>query len=213
LHGDEQSLSRLVDRNLPAHGMAKLTVFVHLTLDGVMQSPGLPDEDTRGGFKYGGWAQPYSDPVMNEVIRAGMKQNLELLLGRFTYESFHSYWPHQKDNPFTEVLNRTRKYVVSRTAREPLAWQNSALLEGEGGQTVAQLKRRSGADLLVMGSGELVRTLIGRNLIDEYLLTIHPLVLGQGKRLFSENGAFAKLKLVGSRISTTGVMIGTYRPE
>ncbi len=198
---------------LPVFQMAKIKVFIHLTLDGVMQSPGGPEEDPRGGFKYGGWAKPYGDKVMNEVVGEGMKQKSELLLGRFTYEAFHAYWPQQKANPFTEVLNTTQKYVVSRTLSEPLAWENSTLLKGDAAETVKELKRRSKTDLLIMGSGELVRTLMSRNLIDEYLITIHPLVLGQGKRLFADGGALAKLKLVDSKISTTGVVIGTYRPE
>lgn len=167
--------------------MAKINVFIHLTLDGVMQSPGGPEEDPRGGFQYGGWATPYGDKVLEEVIGAGMKKNLNLLFGHFTYSAFHSYWPHQKNNPFTDVLNKTPKFVVSRK-HATLPWERSTLLEGEAVTTVAALKKTHDTDLLILGSGELVRSLLAARLIDELLLTINPIVLGQGKRLFPDGG-------------------------
>ena len=135
-----------------------------------------------------------------------------LLLGRRTYGDFASYWPHQKDNPFTEVLDNIQKYVASRTLSEPLPWKNSTLLEGDAADAVAGLKQGSGPDLGILGSGELIQSLRRRNLIDEYVLLIHPLVLGRGRRLFPEGASPADLRLVNSVTTTTGVIIATYRP-
>jgi dihydrofolate reductase len=193
--------------------MPKVVVFTSLTLDGVMQAPGRPDEDTRGGFAHGGWAQAYNDPVMASVAAEGMADTGPILLGRRTYEDFYSYWPHQTDNPFTEVLDNTRKYVASTTLREPLPWRNSTLLEGDAAGAVAALKRQSGRDMVVLGSGELAQALMRRNLVDQYVLLIHPLVLGTGKRLFPDGGAPATLRLVDSKTTTTGVVIATYQQE
>jgi dihydrofolate reductase len=192
--------------------MAKVTVFNSITLDGVMQAPGRPDEDPRGGFAHGGWAVPYMDEVMGRVAARGMERPGSLLLGRRTYEDFYSFWPHQTDNPFTEVLDSTRKYVASTTLREPLPWRNSELLAGDAGDAVAALKGQPGDDLTVLGSGELVRSLMRRDLIDEYVLLIHPLVLGSGRRMFPE-GVQVALRLAGSVATTTGVLIATYQPE
>jgi dihydrofolate reductase len=192
--------------------MSKVTVFNSLTLDGVMQAPGRPDEDTRGGFSHGGWAAPYMDEVMGRVAAEGMAGSGSLLLGRRTYEDFYSFWPNQTDNPFTEVLDNTRKYVASRTLREPLGWRNSTLLEGDAADAVARLREQPGEDLTVLGSGELVRSLMGRDLVDEYMLLIHPLVLGSGRRLFPDGGTLARLRLVDSVATTTGVIIATYQP-
>jgi len=182
-----------------------------LTLDGVMQGPGRPDEDKRGGFSHGGWAVPYSDPVMASY--AGSMTNTDgILLGRRTYEDFYSVWPKRTDNPYTEVLNNTQKFVASRTLEEPLPWVNSTLLKGDAAQTVAGLKERPGKDLVILGSGELVRSLMRGNLVDEYILLIHPLVLGSGQRLFPDSGSSAALRLVDSKATTTGVLIATYVP-
>src|SRR5215208_4076464 len=164
----------------------KITVFNSLTLDGVMQGPGSPDEDTRGGFTKGGWAHRYHDPVMMEAAREGMAQGGPILFGRRTYEQFHSFWPHQTDNPFTDVLNNTQKYVASRTLEEPLPWQNSTLLRGEAVERVAELKEQPGPDAVVLGSGALLQALIRAGLIDSYALLIHPLLLGEGRRLLPE---------------------------
>jgi dihydrofolate reductase len=191
--------------------MATVTVFISLTLDGVMQAPGRADEDTRDGFAHGGWAAPYMDEVMGRFAAQGMGRPGSLLLGRRTYEDFHSFWPHQTDNPFTEVLDRTRKYVASTTLREPLPWRNSTLLKGDAAGAVARLREQPGDDLTVLGSGELVRSLLRRDLVDTYVLQIHPLVLGSGRKLFPE-GLQAKLRLVDSLTTTTGVIIATYRP-
>ena len=190
--------------------MSRVVVFMSLTLDGVMQAPGAPEEDRRGGFEHGGWATPYNDPVMAGVAAEGMANSGPLLLGRRTYENFYGYWPHQKDNPFTEVLDNTLKYVASTTLQEPLPWSNSKLLEGDAAEAVARLKEQPGKDLTVLGSGELVRSLIRADLVDQYVLQIHPLVLGSGRRLFPD-GAFAKLRLLDAKTTTTGVVIATYQ--
>ena len=191
--------------------MRQLAVIEHLTLDGVMQGPGRPDEDTRGGFARGGWAIPDNDEVMGKVMAEGMGQGGSLLFGRRTYEDFYGYWPQQNDNPYTDVLNDVEKFVVSRTLTGPLPWSNSTLLKGEAAETVKELKEQPGLDIGVMGSGELVQSLIRHQLVDNYLLMIHPLILGSGRRLFPE-GAFSTLHLVDSVTTTTGVLIATYRP-
>jgi len=162
--------------------MRKVTAFESLTLDGVMQAPGRPDEDTRGGFEHGGWALSYSDPVMGQVAGASMAAAPDLLFGRRTYEDFYSVWPNRTDNPFTDVLNNTQKYVASTTLREPLPWKNSTLLEGDAAKSMGSLKAQPGKDLVILGSGELVRALTKAGLVDRYILLIHPLVLGSGRR-------------------------------
>jgi dihydrofolate reductase len=193
--------------------MRKVVVNNNLTLDGVMQAPGRPDEDTRGGFEHGGWAQPYFDSVMASVAAEGIAKGGDLLLGRRTYEDFAAFWPKQtEDNPFTAVLNNFQKYVASTTLEEPLSWSNSTLLKGDAAEAVARLKEQPGKDLVVLGSGELVRSLMRRNLIDEFVLLIHPLVLGSGRRLFTDGGSFAALRLVDAKTTTTGVVIATYQP-
>jgi dihydrofolate reductase len=191
--------------------MGRLVITEHLTLDGVMQAPGRPDEDTRGDFEHGGWAIPNNDEVMAREMGKGMATGGPLLLGRRTYEDFYGFWPHQENNPFTEVLDSARKYVASMTRREPLPWHNSTLLEGDTVEAVAKLKRDEGNDIGVMGSGELVRSLMPHGLIDRYVLLIHPLVLGRGQRLFAD-GALAELRLADSVTTTTGVVIATYEP-
>jgi dihydrofolate reductase len=191
--------------------MRKIVVVENITLDGVMQAPGTPDEDTRGGFAHGGWALPYNDEVMGREMAKGMGQT-ELLFGRRTYENFYAHWPNQPEpNPFTQVLNATQKYVASTTLTEPLPWINSTLLAGDAAETVAKLKEQPGKDLAVLGSGELVRSLLRHDLIDECTLLIHPLVLGSGRRLFPDDGSSAKLQLGGAVTTTTGVVIATYR--
>ncbi len=192
--------------------MSKIVVFESLTLDGVAQAPGRTDEDRRGGFERGGWATSYADPVLGRVAGESMGHTGALLLGRRTYEDFYSYWPHQTDNPFTEVLNNTRKYVASRTLAEPLPWSNSTRLKGDAAEAVARLKEQPGKDIVVLGSVELVQSLMQRNLVDEYVLLIHPLVLGSGRRLFTDQGSFTALRLVASKATTTGVVIATYQP-
>jgi dihydrofolate reductase len=192
--------------------MARVVVTNHLTLDGVMQAPGRPDEDRRGGFEHGGWAQPGNDEVMSRVMGEGMARGGSLLLGRRTYEDFAGFWPNQTDNPFADVLENTRKYVASRTLEEPLQWANSTLLDGDAADAVATLKGQTDGHLGVLGSGELVRSLMRRDLIDMWVLMIHPLVLGSGRRLFADDG-FAALRLIDSVTTTTGVIIATYEPQ
>jgi dihydrofolate reductase len=188
--------------------MRKITIVNNLTLDGVMQAPGRPDEDVRGGFEHGGWAIPYSDSVMAGEMAKGMGRT-ELLLGRRTYEDFFSFW--QEDNPFTEVLDNTQKYVASTTLSEPLPWRNSTLLARDAAQAVARLKEQPGQDIVVLGSGELIQSLMRHNLVDEFVLLIHPLVLGSGQRLFRDGAPATPLRLVNSVMTTTGVIIATYQ--
>jgi dihydrofolate reductase len=174
--------------------MRRVVVINNVTLDGVMQAPGRPDEDTRGGFQHGGWAvMPNSDPVIGSAMGERMAQSGGLLLGRRTYEDLLSYWNTQ-ESPFKEALNNAPKYVASRTLREPLPWPNWTLLEGDAADAVAVLKQEPGDDVQIVGSGELVRSLMARDLIDEYVILIHPLVLGSGRRLFADGGAVASLR-------------------
>jgi dihydrofolate reductase len=192
--------------------MSRIVVVNHLTLDGVMQAPARADEDPRDGFQFGGWAVPYTDQVMMSVMAEGMKGEGSLLFGRLTYENLFHAWHGRTDNPFTEVLDNRQKYVASNTLREPLPWQNSTLLSGDAIDAVAELKARGSAgDLGILGSGELIRSLMSRNLIDEFLLTINPLVLGSGRRLFTDGGPPAKFQLVESQPTTTGALIARYR--
>jgi dihydrofolate reductase len=192
--------------------MSKIVVFNNLTLDGVMQAPGRPDEDRRGGFEYGGWATPYADPGIGKAAGESMATSGALLFGRRTYEDFYSVWPNRTDNPFTAVLNNAQKYVASTTLKEPLAWSNSTLLKGNVAEAVARLREQPGKDIVILGSGELVRSLMRHALIDEYILLIHPLILGSGRRLFADDGAFAALRLVNLQTSAIGVAIATYQP-
>jgi len=195
-------------------GMSKIVVFNHVTLDGVMQAPGRPEEDLRGGFTHGGWARPRADSVMAEAAGQGMGSTGAMLFGRRTYEDLYSFWPNQpQPNPFSAVLNQTRKYVASRTLEEPLAWSNSTLLKGDVVDAVAALKAQLDKDILVLGSGELVQSLMRRHLVDQFVLLIHPLVLGSGVRMFPDNGALATLRLVDAKPSPSGVVIATYRLE
>ncbi|TDD64536.1 dihydrofolate reductase [Actinomadura darangshiensis] len=188
--------------------MGKLVLVEHLSLDGVMQGPAAADEDTRGGFGRGGWAVAGNDQVMGAEMGKRMGGDGAVLLGRRTYEDLYGFWPGQTDgNPFTDVLNRVTKYVVSRTLGEPLPWENSVLVRDVAG--VGEIKRRTG--LTVIGSGELSRELMRQGLVDEWLLMVHPLVLGSGLRLFErvEQG----LRLVDSVTTSTGVVIATYEKE
>jgi dihydrofolate reductase len=187
--------------------MGTLTVITNTTLDGVMQAPGRPDEDTRGGFRHGGWATPYSSDAMGRLLAGGPgRGGAAMLLGRRTYDDFAGFWPNQPDNPYTEALTKTRKYVVSDQLAEPLRWQNSTVLRPGA---VAALKDRH--DLIVLGSGVLIRSLLlPQGLIDELKLLLHPLTLGTGQRLFG-NGQ-ATFALSGAEPTTTGVVIAAYRP-
>ena len=189
--------------------MRRIVVVTNLTLDGVMQAPGRPDEDRRGGFEHGGWAAPFNAMLETGDSMANMDA---LLFGRWTYESFRTFWPGQAGSPFTDVLNNIRKYVASITLEEPLPWSNSTLLKGDAAVSVARLKEDPGKDVVIFGSGVLVRSLMRANLIDEYVLLFHPLVLGSGRRLFADGGALAALRLVDSKTTSKGVLIASYRP-
>jgi dihydrofolate reductase len=190
----------------------RVVVVENVTLDGVMQAPARADEDPRDGFAHGGWAVGYGDAVMGEQMGRRMAREGALLLGRRTYEDFFAVWPKRTDNPYTEVLNRSQKYVVSTTLTEPLPWENSTLLASDATEAVARLREQPGGDLAVLGSGVLVRALAERGLVDEYLLSIHPLVLGSGRRLFDGGLPPARFALADAVPTTTGVIIATYRP-
>jgi dihydrofolate reductase len=190
--------------------LGKVVAIEHLTLDGVMQAPGRAEEDDRDGFEHGGWAHARVDEVMGRVMAEGMARGGAMLFGRRTYQDFFSFWPSQTDNPFTEVLENRRKYVASRTLKEPLPWRNSTLLDGDAAEAVAKLKAEP-EDLGVLGSGQLVRSLMQQGLVDEFVLMIHPLVLGTGRRLFADSGVYAELRLTDSTTTTTGVVIAKYQ--
>ena len=191
--------------------MRKLIVSTFLTLDGVMQAPGGPGEDDSDGFAHGGWSVSYWDDLMGEVMGAAMSVPFDLVLGRRTYDIFAAHWPHASDADGAKPLNDATKYVASRS-RPTLEWRNSVLIEGDVAEGVAALKQQDGPELQVHGSGNLVQTLLRHDLVDQYRLWIFPLVLGSGKRLFSEGTIPSGLRLVDSRVSTTGVFIGTYEP-
>jgi dihydrofolate reductase len=185
-----------------------------LTLDGVLQAPGQPDEDPSGGFQHGGWHVGYFDDlaqrqVVDSVVNAG-----GFLLGRRTYEIFAAHWPNasEEEQVLAEPLNSKPKYVASRTLTEPLAWQNSTVLQDDVADAVAALKREDGPDLHVIGSSQLTQTLVERDLVDEFQVMIDPVVVGGGKRLFRDDGVRRPLRLVDSQVTTTGVIIATYAP-
>jgi dihydrofolate reductase len=190
--------------------MRKVVVVNNVTLDGVMQAPGRPDEDPRGGFGHGGWAVPYN--AMGSLLAERGSQTGAMLLGRRTYEDFAAFWPKQEPNPYTEALNNMQKYVASTTLQEPLPWMNSTLLKGDVARAVLGLKEQPDGDLVVLGSGELVRSLMPHGLVDEFILLIHPLVLGTGRRLFEDGVPKTPLRLADTRPTDTGVVIATYRP-
>ena len=194
--------------------MRKIVVSEFVTLDGVMQAPGGPDEDRRSGFEHGGWIRQYGDDVEGEVIRDGIAASGGFLLGRRTYEIFAAYWPFQPAaNTFASMMNSLPKYVASTTLKGPLKWNNSILIRGDVTQEVTKIKQESGKELLVIGSGNLVQTLMKHELVDEYRLMVHPIVLGSGMRLFKEGSPKTALKLINNKTTTTGIMILTYQPE
>lgn len=192
--------------------MRKLAVIDFLSLDGVMQAPGQADEDTEGGFRHGGWAIPYHDEALAESVANSMAATDTYLFGRKTFENFAAYWPTApREIPFTDHLNNTAKYVVSKTLKDP-DWNNSTVIDGEVVDEVRRLKQQPGKNIAVLGSGELVQTLIENDLVDEYFLTVYPLVLGGGKRLFREDRQPRRLELIDSRTTSTGGVVLTYRP-
>jgi dihydrofolate reductase len=189
----------------------ELIVTTFLTLDGVMQAPGGPEEDASGGFEHGGWSVKYWDDSMGQQMGEFMGKPFDLLLGRKTYEIFAAYWPHATDEQVAGPLNSARKYVASRTLKT-VDWNNSTLLEGDVGEAAAKLKKESGPEIQVHGSGNLIQTLMKQNLVDRYILWVFPVVLGTGKRLFSDGAVPAGMRLADTTTSSTGVVIGKYEP-
>ena len=190
--------------------MRSLIVSTFLTLDGVMQAPGGPEEDPTGGFEHGGWSVNYWDEAMQERMGEAMAGGFDLLLGRKTYEIFAAHWPHT-DEPGADTLNNAAKHVASRTL-DSVDWQNSTLIEGDLAAAVTALKEQDGPEIQVHGSWDLIQSLLEHRLVDEFRLWTFPLVVGPGKRLFGDATLPAGLELVDSAISSTGVVMATYRP-
>jgi dihydrofolate reductase len=192
--------------------MRKVIVDEWMTLDGVAQAPGEKNEDTTGGFQYGGWHMDYVDETFMNWMLANLNEAGGFLLGRRTYEAFAGHWPNasEEEQPVAEPLNTTPKYVASRTLSEPLEWQNSILLRGDLRRAVAALKGKNGGDLHVIGSTDLVQTLIEDDLVDEFRLIIDPIVVGGGKRIFHDDGALRRLRLVDSEVTSKGSVIARY---
>ena len=188
--------------------MRKLLVTTFLTLDGVMQAPGGKDEDTEGGFQHGGWQldNDYIDDVGGQAIVESFESSDGMLLGRRTYDIFAAFWPTSDEEPFAGLMNNMKKYVASRTLEEPLEWQNSELLQGDTVKAVRELKENPGRDLVVIGSGDFAQTLIDNDLVDEYRLMIHPIVVGGGKRLFRD-GAETALRIVEAKPSASVLLV------
>jgi dihydrofolate reductase len=195
--------------------MRKVVAVEWMTLDGVVQAPGHPDEDRDGGFEHGGWHLRYFDDVSRGWVVQGYAQAGGFLLGRRTYENLAAYWPNasEEEQAIAEPLNTKPKYVASRTLPKPLEWQNSRVLQDNVAEAVAALKQEDAEeDLHVIGSSQLVQTLVEHDLVDEFRVMIDPLVVGGGKRLFRDDGVLRPLRLVDSQVTTTGVIIATYAP-
>ncbi|MDQ3866690.1 MAG: dihydrofolate reductase family protein [Actinomycetota bacterium] len=194
--------------------MRKVIVNEFMSLDGVAQAPGGADEDASGGFRHGGWHLRYFDDLSQKRVLESIVEAGGFVLGRRTYEIFASYWPNapEEEQVIAEPLNTKPKYVASTTLAEPLAWENSTLLRGDVAEALAGLKQDGGADLHVIGSTELVQTLIEHDLVDEFRLMIDPLVLGGGKRIFRDDGSLRPLRLVDGEVTTTGAILATYAP-
>lgn len=192
-------------------GHRRLIATTFVTLDGVMQAPGGPGEDEEGDFRFGGWSVNYWDEMMGQLMDEIMGHPFDLVLGRKTYEIFAAYWPTAPEEAGAKPLNDATKYVASR-GRPQLDWDRSILLAGDVAEAVAALKREDGPELQVHGSGNLLQTLMPHGLVDEYHVWTFPVVLGTGKRLFAEGVVPKALKLLGSRVSTTGVVVSTYEP-
>jgi dihydrofolate reductase len=194
--------------------MRKVIVNEWMSLDGVVQAPGAADEDRTGGFQHGGWHLPYFDDISRSWVVEGYAKAGGFLFGRRTYESLAGYWPHAsaEEQAVAQPLNTKPKYVASSTLTEPLAWQHSTVLQGDAAEAVAALKQEDGDDLHVIGSSELVRTLIEHDLVDTFRVMIDPLVVGGGKRIFRDDGTLRPLRLLDSKVATTGAMLATYAP-
>ena len=190
--------------------MRELLVQTFLTLDGVMQAPGGPEEDDSDGFAYGGWSVTYWDEDLDQAMDEVVSKPFAMVLGRHTYDIMAAFWPHASEEEGAAVFNQATKYVASRS-RPTLAWSNSLLIEGDAAEGLAALKAEDGPELQVHGSGNLAQTLIRHNLVDRYRLWIFPLVIGSGKRLFGEGTIPSGLELIEGRTSASGVFMGTYR--
>jgi dihydrofolate reductase len=190
--------------------MRELLVQTFLTLDGVMQAPGGPEEDDSDGFAFGGWSVAYWDEDLNQAMDEVVSNPFAMVLGRHTYDIMAAFWPHASEEEGATVFNEATKYVASRS-RPTLAWSNSLLIEGDAAEGLAALKAEDGPELQVHGSGNLAQTLIRHNLVDRYRLWIFPVVIGSGKRLFGEGTVPAGLELIEGRTSRSGVFMGTYR--
>ena len=188
--------------------MRKLIAGAFVSLDGVMQAPGGPDEDPTGGFDLGGWTATYWDEVMGEAAGETFSRPFDLLLGRRTYDIFAAHWPYSDDQPIADQLNGARKYVATRGSN-PLTWANSEAID-DAAKDVARLKQENGPDLMTQGSSDLLRTLFAHDLVDQLNLLIFPVILGQGKRLFESGAAPGAFTLTDSKVATTGVIIATY---
>jgi dihydrofolate reductase len=191
----------------------RLTATTFLTLDGVMQAPGGPEEDSSGGFALGGWSFPYADEDFGRIVTGWFERADAFLLGRKTYEIFAAFWPRVtgEADPVASRLNTLPKYVASRTL-ETVSWQGSQVLRGDVAEEVARLKEQPGRELQVHGSGDLLQTLMAHDLVDEYRLFVYPVVLGSGRRLFNEGAAPKALKLMDTTTTSTGVVVATYEP-
>jgi dihydrofolate reductase len=189
----------------------KLTATMMLTVDGVYQGPGGPDEDRRGGFDRGGWTAAYADEEMGPFLDAMFGRADALLLGRKTYQIWEPYWPNHDDNPIGHAINALPRYVPSTTLTDP-GWPNTHVISDEVEAAIRELKAKPGGELQVHGSGDLLRWLLDHDLVDELNLRIYPVIVGDGLRLFPERGQTHNLELVGSRSTSTGVMLQTYRP-
>ena len=192
--------------------MRKLVVQTFLTLDGVMQAPGGPGEDDDGGFAYGGWSVNYWDDRMGQVMGEATSRPFAMVLGRRTYDIMAAYWPTAPEEEGGKVFNDATKYVASRSRPDLEAWSNSVLIEGDAADGLAALKREDGPELQVHGSANLIQTLLRHNLVDEFRLWVFPLVIGSGKRLFADGTVPGGLRLVDSKVSSTGVIMGTWQP-
>jgi dihydrofolate reductase len=193
--------------------MRKVIVNEFMSLDGVAQAPGGADEDTSGGFAHGGWHMSYmEDELARRWVLASIVEAGGFLLGRRTYEIFAAYWPNapEEERVIAEPLNSKPKFVASRRLTEPLEWRNSTLVDGDVAAAVATLKQEDGGDLHVIGSTELVRTLITHDLVDELRLMLDPVVLGGGKRIFRDDGSLRPLRLVDGQVTSTGAILATY---
>jgi dihydrofolate reductase len=191
--------------------MRNIIVITQVTLDGVMQAPGGPEEDPSNGFTHGGWAMPFVDDALSEVVGETIAGEFDMLLGRRTYQIFAAYWPHQGDNPIAKAFNKATKYVVTNSL-DQLDWENSQRLDDDAVDEVRRLKASDGPALHVWGSSELLQALIAAELVDEYRIWVFPVVLGEGKRLFEYGLPPRGLALAETRSTPTGVLLNTYRP-